>query len=306
MKHLQKSKQISSSMTLEKLLKHISSVTIFFIAIIITSQKSVIGAVEWPVYFEHLGFVHSVHNKWELALSVNFYLPALDLRLGKSLHRLRLLQGTNYEDNSSDEEYHDYVDPDELLREARVLENADRGARNTDGEPSRLHELQESWATLNRHLRQRCQTLKRRSNNLKGLGSLMPPRKRRQRNRRDTRNIPYPTFADELVPSMFNNIIMRKQLNRQKRQDDGGDDSGGSGVASGVFKTVFGLAYDEDVNALIRRLNDLKGEYQSGIQTVNSQQAQLRSLTSSELNTQKNSMNKVMKMADKLDRKVSF
>lgn len=309
MKHLQQSKHISSRMILEKVLKQMSSVTIFFIAIIITSQTSVIGAVEWPVYFEHLGFVHSVHNKWELALSVNFYLPSLDLRLGKSLHRLRLLQGTNYEDNSSDDEYHDYVDPDEFLRESRVLKDAERkDARSSDGHtPSRLHELQESWATLNRHLRQRCQTLKRRSNNLKGLGSLMPPRRRRQRNRRDARNVPYPTFADELVPSMFNNILRRDQLNRQKRQDDGGDDGGGGiGGGTGVFKSVFGLAYDEDVNALIKRLNELKGEYQSGIQTVNTQQAQLRSLTSSELNTQKNNMNDVMKMADKLDRKVIF
>ena len=81
-------------------LKQMSCVTtkIFFIAIIFSSQTSVLGAVEWPVYFEHLGFVHSVHNKWEVALNVNFYLPQLDLRLGKSMHRLRLLQGRNYDD----------------------------------------------------------------------------------------------------------------------------------------------------------------------------------------------------------------
>ena len=98
MKRLNLSKQTSSYLILEKFLSRMSSVTIFFIAIIISSQtSSVLGDVEWPVYFEHLGFVHSVHNKWELALSVNFYLPKLDLRLGKSMHRLRLLQGRNYD-----------------------------------------------------------------------------------------------------------------------------------------------------------------------------------------------------------------
>ena len=306
MKHLQQGKQTSyRRMILENILSLKSSVTIFIIAIIITSQTRRIGATEWPVYFEHLGFVHSVHNKWDLALSIKLYLPQLDLRLGKSLHRLRLLQGTNYDDNSSDEEYHDYVDPDEFAREARVLEEAERSSRSSDHQPSRLHELQESWATLNRHLRQRCKTLKRRSNNLKGLGSLMPPRKRRQRTRRDTRSNAYPTFADELVPSMFNNLLLRKQLSRQKRQDYGGG-GGGDGVSTGVFKALFGLAYDEDVNALVTRLNELKTDYQSGIQTVKGQQSELRSLTSTELNSQKTNMNKVMKMADKLDRKVDL
>ena len=83
------------------------------------------------------------------------------------------------------------------------------------------------------------------------------------------------------------------------------DDGGSSGLTNGIFKTVFGLAYDEDVDALVKRLNELKGEYENGISTVETQQSQLRSLTSSELNSQKTHMNKVMKMADKLDRKVN-
>ena len=302
-------------------LKQMSCVTtrIFLIAIIFSSQTSVLGAVEWPVYFEHLGFVHSVHNKWEVALNVNFYLPQLDLRLGKSMHRLRLLQGRNYDDGSEEEaaQYRnlDYVDPDELTftREARVLEEAEeRSQRSSDGEPSRLHELQESWATLNRHLRQRCKTLRRRSNNLKGLGSLMPPRKRRQRNRRGAGgDADYPLFGDEIVPSIFKSLLVRPEGNREKREEDGearqddGDDGGSSGLTNGIFKTVFGLAYDEDVDALVKRLNELKGEYENGISTVETQQSQLRSLTSSELNSQKTHMNKVMKMADKLDRKVN-
>ena len=132
----------------------------------------------------------------------------------------------------------------------------------------------------------------------------MPPRKRSQRYRRDAKSAPYPTFGDEIVPSIFKNFLIREQGKRQKRQDEGGDGGGDSGLSGGVFKSVFGLAYDEDVNALIRRLNELKGEYQSGIQTVETQQSQLRSLTSSELKSTKTNMNKVMKMADKLDRKV--
>ena len=141
----------------------------------------------------------------------------------------------------------------------------------------------------------------------------MPPRKRRQRNRRGAGGDAgdYPLFGDEIVPSIFKNLLVRPEGNREKREEDGearqddGDDGGSSGLTNGIFKTVFGLAYDEDVDALVKRLNELKGEYENGISTVETQQSQLRSLTSSELNSQKTHMNKVMKMADKLDRKVN-
>lgn len=58
-------------------------------------------AIEWPVFFEHLGFVHSIHNKWDLAVTSKLHLPSLEARLSKTIHRLRLLdhqyeQGPNY------------------------------------------------------------------------------------------------------------------------------------------------------------------------------------------------------------------
>ena len=28
------------------------------------------GSTDWPVFFEHLGRVHSIHNKWELTFAV--------------------------------------------------------------------------------------------------------------------------------------------------------------------------------------------------------------------------------------------
>ena len=48
-------------------------------------------AIEWPVFFEHLGFVHSIHNKWDLTVSAKLHLPSLEARLSKTVHRLRLL-----------------------------------------------------------------------------------------------------------------------------------------------------------------------------------------------------------------------
>ena len=114
--------------------------------------------VEWPVFFEHLGFVHSIHNKWDLTINIHFYLPSLDARLSKTLHRLRLLRGQEDEGHHHDGE--------------------GRDARN--GRPSKLQQLQESWQTLNRHLTKRSMTLKRRSQNMRGLSNARPKRKRRE------------------------------------------------------------------------------------------------------------------------------
>jgi hypothetical protein len=58
-------------------------------------------AIEWPVFFEHLGFVHSIHNKWDLTVSVKLHLPSLEARLSKTVHRLRLLDH-QYEIHESD------------------------------------------------------------------------------------------------------------------------------------------------------------------------------------------------------------
>jgi len=65
-------------------LKRVIASVVFFIGL----SKA---AIEWPVFFEHLGFVHSIHNKWDLTISVKLHLPSLEARLSKTVHRLRLL-----------------------------------------------------------------------------------------------------------------------------------------------------------------------------------------------------------------------
>ena len=97
-----------------------------------TLPDPVHSRVEWPVFFEHLGFVHSIHNKWDLTLKVQFYLPSLEARLSKTLHRLQLLRGHEDEAEHEHEEAH--------------AEASKRSQR-----PSKLQQLQESWQTLNRY-----------------------------------------------------------------------------------------------------------------------------------------------------------
>lgn len=64
---------------------------IVFLVLLINLITITTGMIEWPVFFEHLGFVHSIHNKWDITLSVKLHLPSLEARLSKTVHRLRLL-----------------------------------------------------------------------------------------------------------------------------------------------------------------------------------------------------------------------
>ena len=109
---------------------------------IVSGQSS--GLTEWPVYFEHLGLVHSIHNKWDLSLSTSLHLPKLEAKILKTIHRLRLLSG-KYDK--------------EAATHFRSVE-----------EKSRFEELQESWSKLNRQLSRRAENMRRRTKNLKYIG----------------------------------------------------------------------------------------------------------------------------------------
>ena len=44
----------------------------------------VLGATNWPVFFEHLGNVHSIHNKWDLSLSIDTRLTEFEVSINIS------------------------------------------------------------------------------------------------------------------------------------------------------------------------------------------------------------------------------
>ena len=46
----------------------------------VTSLSLTLGATNWPVFFEHLGNVHSIHNKWDLSLSIDTRLTEFEVR----------------------------------------------------------------------------------------------------------------------------------------------------------------------------------------------------------------------------------
>lgn len=102
--------------------------------------------IDWPVFFEQLGQVHSIHNKWDLALRVQIDLPSTDAQISKILHKLDLL------DSSFDD------------AKARGTRSRSRGGL------TRLEDLERSWKEQNLKLSARCENLQRRSGDLQEMG----------------------------------------------------------------------------------------------------------------------------------------
>uniref|UniRef100_A0A0K2TW19 Uncharacterized protein n=1 Tax=Lepeophtheirus salmonis TaxID=72036 RepID=A0A0K2TW19_LEPSM len=100
---------------------------------------SIVDCIEWPVFFEHYGYVQSVHNKWELTINANIQLPALEKRLHIMNRRLdRLQQGFSENEGETIEESTSY--------------------------------LEESWRDINVYLKRKTLNLLRKIKSLKEFG----------------------------------------------------------------------------------------------------------------------------------------
>ncbi len=117
--------------------------------ILLTLASLCVSYMQWPVFFEPLGRVHSIHNKWDLAIRVAINLPGLEERIDNILEKLNVLAS-------------DLKDPEE---ERRRRLNPNHRTRLT-----RLDELNTSWKEQNKKLKARCDNMKRRARDLKELG----------------------------------------------------------------------------------------------------------------------------------------
>ena len=72
-------------------MRHLIVILVISVCSLVSSNNT--NDWHWPVFFERLGQVHSIHNKWDLALRVNVALPSLEAKVTKTLHKLSLLDG---------------------------------------------------------------------------------------------------------------------------------------------------------------------------------------------------------------------
>lgn len=67
--------------------------------VLFISLQVVLSATNWPVFFEHLGQIHSIHNKWDLALTVETRLDEFETRLKNVSITLDVLRPTFQEED---------------------------------------------------------------------------------------------------------------------------------------------------------------------------------------------------------------
>merc|ERR550532_662591 len=70
--------------------------------VLFVSLQAVLSATNWPVFFEHLGQIHSIHNKWDLALTVETRLDEFETRLKNVSIMLDVLRPTFQEEDDGD------------------------------------------------------------------------------------------------------------------------------------------------------------------------------------------------------------
>jgi len=115
---------------------------VFVLALV---AAAVAAQMRWPVFFERLGQVHSVHNRFDLTVDVRAGVPSLQMRIRKLIHKLDLLS--------------------EDFEGVRVQQRQ-KGQRRR----SRLDELNDSWRRQNAQLKARTEAQRRRAADLRALG----------------------------------------------------------------------------------------------------------------------------------------
>ena len=96
------------------------------------------GSTDWPVFFEHLGRVHSIHNKWELTFAVKTNFGHFEKKLINISRRIDSFE----------------------LEEPTVKFEEDERMEEEEGEEDRIFRL------VNEHWNGLASLLRRRSNEL--------------------------------------------------------------------------------------------------------------------------------------------
>ena len=75
-------------------------------------------------------------------------------------------------------------------------------------------------------------------------------------------------------------------------------------MTGGLLQSAFGLAYTQDIQKVVKRIDDIDGNLQSNIQTVKVEQNHLSQETRDTLTKQDRTIHMVEKMAKTVDKKV--
>ena len=229
------------------------------------------AATNWPVFFEHLGNVHSIHNKWDLTLTLDTRLQEFEIRLRNVSISLDVLRPTFQEAGVAEaaEEVAEAGEEDISVRAANV-----KAVFST---------VQTHWDAIAAIFKRRVADLLRRLGDYKALG--------------DRRS--FEMYArSRRVTQLRGHADGDEASSRQKRAACSG--------TSGLFGILFGVAYQPNIDCINQELERFRGDVNGNIDNIVNIQNKMDNKHNQELRETKSMVKKVEKMTGKIEHKMDI
>ena len=260
---------MDSSRKHHNLLTHL----LFLLFFVVTYVRS---ATNWPVFFEHLGKVHSIHNKWDLTFSIDTQFKEFEIRLKNVSYSIDSFRPTFPPQDKAESEN------DAHERDSEEINKIDQSDAKEIKSESVFEVVNEHWEILSRLLKKRAHNLLVRLNDYKSLGDdrKFKNQARRRRKTRETSD------EDDLPKS------------REKR--------GACTQVNGLAGYLFGFAYQPNIDCVNQELEKLRKNMNGDVGNLVDAQNRASLKHNNEMKDTKRMVKKVEKMTGKIEEKMSI
>lgn len=257
---------------------------------VVMSAVAVQGGTDWPVFFEHLGRVHSIHNKWDLTFAVKTNFRHFEQKLQNISRQIQVFK----------------PDLEEEAAEIEFAEDTDGSERTEEDKVFRL--VTEHWEGLADLLQRRSDQLLRRladyrslgDNRVAGRSGDMRGEARAEEGDSLSRGQERLSWAQPRMlwgQAEVTGEDASLLLSRGKRDTD-------CRPVAGLASFLFGFTYQRNVECVSKQLEELKGTVRNDVSNMVDSQQKFSSRTQRELGETKSMVKKVEGMTKKMEKKV--
>merc|ERR1719397_953423 len=253
-------------------------------SLIFATLLAVQASTDWPVFFEHLGRVHSIHNKWELTFAVKTNFGHFEQKLLNISRR---------------------IDTFELEEPTVEFVEDERKEEKEETKEDRIFRLvNEHWDGLASLLRRRSNALLHRLRDYRSLGDNRVVGRRGEARAADSDALsrgqerlswaePRMLWGQAEVSGEDASLL----LSRGKRDTD-------CRMHSGIASLFFGFTYQSNVEGVKKQLEQLRGTVRDDVSNMVDSQQKFSSRTQREMGETKKMVKKVEGMTRKVEKKM--
>jgi len=244
-------------------------------------MSSVAAGTDWPVFFEHLGKVHSIHNKWDLTFSIDTHFSEFELRLKNVSYSIDAFRPSFPPEDKGESENDAHERNSDEVNEIDASEGKDLKQESV------FQIVNDHWESLSKYMKKRAQKLLVRLNDYKSLGDSRTLKEQGRRRRRKSREAPEDFIQDESdLPK-----------SREKRQ--------ACHRITGLAGYLFGFAYQPNIDCMNQELEKLRNNLNNEVGNIVNSQHSMEKKTSNEIKETKKMVKRVEKMTGKIEEKMT-